>query len=134
MGLFLEKKHELLDGTDLLSLEWDTESLSGYTDVLQNLVNCAVKERGELNVIGRITSQEGDDELHTLLKLKNRDVLLERDGYSALAKTYARLIEGEPEEYVRTLSAVVMQASEGLGLPIPPAISGIFGSWDERNL
>lgn len=134
VGLFLERMHELLVGSDLLSLEWDTESLSGYTDVLQNLVNCAVKERGELNVIGRITSQEGDDELHTLLKLKHRDVLLERDGYSALAKTYARLIEGEPEEYVRTLSAVVMQASEGLGLPIPPAISGIFGSWDERNL
>lgn len=131
VGLFLERMHELLVGYDLLSGEWDTESLSGYQEVLQRLVDCAAEERGALNVIGRINSHEVNDELHTHLRLQNRDVTLERDGYSALAKTFARLIDGEPAEYVRKLSAAVVQASDSLGLPIPAAISGFFGSWSE---
>ncbi|MFO0978345.1 MAG: hypothetical protein U0996_18210 [Planctomycetaceae bacterium] len=133
VGLFLERMHELLVGSDLLSSEWDTESLSGYTDLLKSLVDCAIEERGELNVSGRINSLEPFDDLHTHLRLKNRDVILERDGYSALAKVFARLVDGEAGEYARKLSGAVVQASEGLGLPIPPAISGTFGSWEERN-
>lgn len=133
VGLFLERMHELLVGYDLLSGEWDTQNLSGYRDVLQCLVDCAAKDRGEMNVIGRINSQDVYDELYTHLRLRNRDVYLEREGYSALAKTFARLVEGEPAEYVRRLQSVIVTASEAIGLPIPPAISGFYGTWEEAE-
>lgn len=133
VGLFLERMHELLVGYDLLSGEWDTQNLSGYRDVLQSLVDTAAQARGEMNVIGRINSQDVYDDLHTHLRLRNRDVYLEREGYSALAKTFARLVEGEPAEYVRRLQSVIVTASEAIGLPIPPAISGFYGTWEEAE-
>ena len=133
MGLFYERRHELLVGYDLLSGEWDTQNLSGYRDVLHHLVDSGAEDRGEMNVIGRINSQNVYDELQTYLRLRNRDVYLEREGYSALAKTFARLVQGEPAEYVRRLQTVIVTASDAIGLPIPPAISGFYGTWEESE-
>ena len=131
VGMFLERMHELLVGYDLLSGEWDTANLSGYRGIIQRLVDCAADDRGEIDVIGRMNSQEVHDDLHTYLRFKDRGIYLEREGYSALAKTFARLVDGESDEYIRKLSTAVALENDSLGLPIPPAISGLFGSWAE---
>jgi glyoxylase-like metal-dependent hydrolase (beta-lactamase superfamily II) len=124
VGLFLERMHELLVGSDLMAEEWDAENLSGYREVLQYMVDCAIEERGELNVTGRINAQEVDDELRMHLRLRQGEVVLEREGYSAVAKTFARLAEGEPEEYVALLRGSVFETCEQFGLPVPPAAAG----------
>jgi len=124
VGLFLERMHELLVGFDLLAEDWDAENLSGYRDVLQRLVLVASEEQGEMNVIGRVNSQEYDDELETQMSLKERDIVLEKEGYSALAKTFARLADGESADYILKLQEAVVDECEAYGLPIPPAISG----------
>ncbi len=127
VGLFLDRMHELLVGNDLLSQELDAENLSGYRDVIQRLLDCATEEHGEVNVTCRINAQEVGDDLHTHLQLRKREVHLECEGYSALAKTFARLADGESSEYQLGLRDVVVKACEELGLPIPPVVSGFRG-------
>ena len=129
VGLFLERMHELPVGYDLLASEWDRENLSGYRDVLQRLVAIAGEYFGAMNVIGRLSSQDAGDDLHLQLQLGGGIIHLEREGYSALAKTFARLAEGESEEFVESLRIAVIEDCEAYGLPVPPAISRFFGSW-----
>ncbi len=124
VGLFLERMHELLVGNDLLAQDWDVENLAGYRDTIQRLVQCAEQEQGEVNVTCRINAQEIDDELHTQLQLRSGTVYLEREGYSALAKTFSRLVEGQSTEHVARLRRAVVEACDEYGLPIPPAASG----------
>jgi len=123
--LFLDRMHELLVGNDLLAQDWDAENLAGYRDVLQSLVDRAKNESGEMNVSCRINAHEVGDNLHTHLQLRKLDIRLEREGYAALAKTFARLADGESAEYVATLREAVVEACERLGLPIPPAVAGL---------
>lgn len=134
VGLFLERMHELPVGYDLLASEWDAANVAGYREVLQRLVGRASEARGEMNVIGRIQSQEINDELHTHLKLRGADVHLEREGYSALAKTFARLTEDDTVELAETLRMDVIDECEVHGLPVPPAISGFFASSEEDEV
>jgi len=124
VGLFLERMHELRVGHDLLAEDWDVENLAGYREVLQRLVDCAEQERGEVNMSCRINAKEVNDELSTHLQLRQGEVHLEREGYAALAKTFVRLAEGEPSDYVARLRQTVVTACEEFGLPIPPAASG----------
>lgn len=128
VGLFLERMHELLVGNDLLAQDWDVENLSGYCETIQRLVQCAEDVQGEVNVTCLINAQENEDELHTHLQLRGREVYLEREGYSALAKTFKRLAEGQTAEHVSQLRGVVVQACEEFGLPIPPSASGFYES------
>ena len=127
VGLFLDRMHELLVGNDLLAQDWDAENLAGYRDVIQSLVDRARTESGEMNVSCRINAHEVDDDLQTHLQLRKLDIRLEREGYTALAKTFARLADGESPEYVAKLRKAVVEACERLGLPIPPAIAGLHG-------
>ena len=129
VGLFLERMHELPVGFDLLASEWDRENLSGYRDVLQRLAAIASEYFGAMNVIGRLSAQEAGDDLHLQLQLGDGVIHLEREGYSALAKSFARLAEGESEAFVESLRTAVREDCEAYGLPVPPVISGYFGSW-----
>jgi hypothetical protein len=133
VDVFLERMHELLVGNDLLAEDWDVENLAGYRETIQRLVDVAELERGDVIVACRLSAQEADDELHTHLQLHQHDVYLQREGYSALAKTFARLAEGEPREYVGKLRTVVAEACNEFGLPIPPAAAGFhkFSSEEE---
>ncbi len=126
VGLFLERMHELRVGHDLLAEDWDAENIAGYREVLQRLVDSAEKDRSSVHVTCRINAQEVHDELNTHLQLRKSEVHLEREGYSALAKTFTRLAEGEPPEFVAALRSVVVRAGEEFGLPIPPAASGFY--------
>lgn len=131
VDLFLERMHELLVGHDLFSDTWDHENLAGYQEVIQRLIDEAEAQRGDVNVTCRLSEDDASDDLHSQLKFRQRTVHLEREGYTALAKVFARLIEGEPEEFVRDLRKVVAAGCEELGLPIPPAASGFAAAREE---
>jgi len=120
-------------GYDLLASEWDSENLAGYRDVLQRLVDRAAQDRGQINVVGRINSQEHNDELHLHLQLKGADIHLEREGYSALAKTFERLADDESFDFIEGMRLEVIEECEAHALPVPPAISGFFDSWIEAG-
>ena len=124
IDLFLERMHELLVGHDLLSDQWDHENLAGYCEVIQRLIDRAETERGDVNVTCRLSEDEATDELHAQMQFRQRTVYLEREGYTALAKVFARLTDGETDEFISGLRGVVASACEELGLPIPPAASG----------
>lgn len=131
VGLFLERMHELLVGSDLLAEEWDTDNLSGYREVLQGLVDVAIQARGEINIVARLNAQEIDDDLDHYLQIRQCDVILQREGYTALAKTFARIAEDESEDFVATLRETVVEQCEDFGLPIPPALAGFHDMWAE---
>ena len=124
IDLFLERMHELLVGHDLLSDQWDHENLAGYCEVIQRLIDRAETERGDVNVTCRLSEDEATDELHAQMQFRQRTVYLEREGYTALAKVFARLTDGETDEFISGLRGVVASACEELGLPMPPAASG----------
>lgn len=126
VGQFLEQMHELPVGLDLLSEHWDSENLAGYTAIIQRLLEAASSEQGPMNILGRIKSQEFSDDLESLLQYREGQVSLSREGYSALAKTFFRLADGESAEYVEKLRNAVLSGSEDCGLPVPPQISGFF--------
>ena len=116
--------HELLVGHDLASDQWDHENLAAYSEVIQRMVDLAESELGDVNVTCRLSEDDASDELHSQLQFRQRTVHLEREGYTALAKVFARLIAGEPDEFITKLRGVVATSCEELGLPIPPAASG----------
>lgn len=133
VGLFLERMHELLVGHDLFAEDWDAENLSGYRDVLQRVVDRASEDRGPVDVSCRINAHEIDDDLQSHLQLHGSDIHLVREGYSALAKTFARLTEGESPEFAAELRKVAVSACEEFGLPIPPAVAGFHTSGESEG-
>lgn len=124
VGLFLERMHELLVGNDLLAEDWDSENRVAYQEVLQRVVDLAIEERGEVNVVGRLNTHATDDDLASQVRLRGRELLLDREGYSSLGKVFLRLTEGEREDFINELRQIVMKSCEEFGLPIPPLASG----------
>ncbi|MGI9473194.1 MAG: hypothetical protein ACR2NZ_16755 [Rubripirellula sp.] len=124
VDLFLERMHELPVGNDLLADDWDSENRTGYQEVLQRVVDRAIEDRGEVNVVGRLNMHESDDDLASQVRLRGRELLLDREGYSSLGKVFLRLTDGEPNEFVVSLREVIVQSCEEFGLPIPPVASG----------
>ncbi|MCA9064873.1 MAG: hypothetical protein KDA96_17495 [Planctomycetaceae bacterium] len=130
VGAFLERMHELPVGLDLLSEEWDAENLGGYTRIIQALVDVASDEQGPMNILGRLKAQEFSDELQGLLEFTEGSVKVVREGYSALAKTFARLTNGESPDYIRILRDTVLDESDTCGLPVPPVVSALVEGGD----
>ncbi len=131
--LFLERMHELKVGHDLLSDQWDHENLDGYREVIQLLVDEAEDRRGDVNVTCRLSEHEGEDGLHSQLQIRQKKIYLEREGYTALAKTFARLTLGEDLAYVDELRRAVAEACEQHGLPLPPGVSGFAQDASEES-
>ena len=124
IDLFLERMHELPVGYDLFESQWDHENLAGYQDAIQRMIDYAENERGDVNVTCRLSEDDASDGLHGQLSFRQGKVRLEREGYTALAKVFARLAEGETDEFVAELRRVTASACDEQGLPIPPAASG----------
>jgi flavorubredoxin len=133
VDLFLERMHELLVGHDLFSDAWDHENLEGYQEVIQRLINEAESQRGDVNVTCRLSEDEASDDLHSQLQFRQRQVHLEREGYTALAKVFARLADGETKEFISDLRKVVAEGCHDLGLPIPPAASGFEAAAEQEG-
>jgi hypothetical protein len=126
--LFIEQMHELRVGNDLLAEDWDVENLAGYREVIQALVDCAIEHRGSVNVTCRINAHEVDDDLQSHLQLRQAEVFLQREGYAALAKTFARLAEGETPELITSLRQTARTMCDMNGLPLPPIAAGFHES------
>ena len=53
------------------------------------------------------------------------EVVLDREGYSAVVKVLSRLSHREPLEFVNALRSEVLAVCSELGIPIPPVGAGV---------
>jgi serine/threonine-protein kinase len=121
---FLDRMHELLVGHDLLALELDERYLRQYGQLLAELVSWAKEMMGEDEALGRLRTAS-DDGLDQLLRVEGPDVVLVSQGYSALAKVFARLAHGEAPEFANSLRSLLVAGCSTIGLPIPPIGVGV---------
>lgn len=132
--LFLERMHELLVGLDLLAAELDQTYLEGYRYLLARALDRAAETFGRSEVLARLKSQEARDGLERMVSVRGEDVTLEREGYSAVVKAFARLARGEPAEVVNALRGEVLAACSELGLPIPPVGAGLEEGAEQASI
>ncbi len=123
---FLDRMHELLVGHDLLALELDDTYFKKYCEVTLELVKWVQEMMGEVEVIDRL-SKVHDDGLEQLVNIVGNDIRVRREGYSALAKIFARLSCNEPSEFVNAMRAMVLLMCSERGIPIPPIGVGVEG-------
>ena len=125
---FLDRMHELLVGHDLLACELDERYLRQYGELIADLVAWAKETMGDDEALGRLRPDRADDGLERLVRVEGADVTLVSEGYSALAKVFARLADGEPAEFVNSLRSMVLAGCSTRGLPIPPIGAGVEGA------
>lgn len=123
--LFLDRMHDLLVGFDLVALELDDTYLAKYAEVVQRLTVLAAKTMGRDEVLARLQSAGVEDGLERLVSVRDGDVSLLREGYSAVVKVLARLARRESLDFANALRSVVLAACVELAIPIPPIGAGI---------
>lgn len=122
---FLDRMHELLVGHDLLACELDERYLHGYGELIADLVAVAKETMGDEEAIARLRATQPEDDLERLIRIAGSDITLVSEGYSALARVFARLTEGEPAEYVTSLRSFVLAGCAARDLPVPPIGAGV---------
>lgn len=122
---FLDRLDALLVGHDLLACELDDRYLRQYGALIADLVAWAKEIMGDDEVLGRLRPERASDELEQLVRVEGADVTLVSEGYSALAKVFARLVAGEPAEFVNGLRSKVLTECSMRDLPIPPIGAGV---------
>jgi serine/threonine-protein kinase len=122
---FLDRMHELRVGNDLLAEDWDVENLDGYRNVLEQLIRFAEDVLGPVEVACRMNDAEIKDDLESVLRFHDGELHLEREGFSAVGKTFARLAAGEARPSLPDMQAVVLRACDELSLPVPPIEVGL---------
>lgn len=125
IGEFLDRMHELLVGHDLLACELDERYVRQYGELIADLVTQARELMGDDEALGRLRPEVTEDGLERLIRIEGTDVTLLSEGYSALAKVFARLTSGEPPEFVNNLRSFVLTGCSTRGLPIPPIGAGV---------
>lgn len=123
--LFLGHMHELLVGYDLLATELDGTYLPGYREVLAQMIDRAAETMGRDEVTTRLKDDRVVDGLERLVTIKNGDVQLEREGYSAMVKVLSRLTQRESGTFANELRTTVLAGCSQRGLPIPPIGAGV---------
>jgi serine/threonine-protein kinase len=123
--LFLDRMHELLVGLDLLAVELDHTYLHGYRALLTRLLARAEEAMGRQEVLSRLQPGWRPDGLEQLLTLRGEDVRLECEGYSAVAKVFARLARSGGLELSNALRGVILDTCSELNVPVPPVGAGL---------
>jgi len=123
--LFLDRMHELLVGFDLVALELDETYLAKYADIVHRMLATAAETMGRDEALARLKSTQVDDGLEQILSIREGDVTLLREGYSAVVKVLARLVQRESLEFANSLRSVVLAACVDLAIPIPPIGAGV---------
>lgn len=123
--LFLERMHELLVGLDILAAELDQSYLEGYRELLARLLNRAEEIMGRAEVLSRLQSTEVRDNLDSFVSIRGDDIRLEKEGYSAVVKVFARLARGETLPTINSLRSEVLAGCSERNLPIPPVGAGL---------
>jgi len=122
--LFMERMYDLRVGHDLLALELDETYLAAYRDVVNQLVNRAADTMGRDEAMARL-GESRPDGLERFITIRDSQVELDREGYTAVVKVLARLTESESVELVNELRSEVLGACSELGIPIPPIGAGV---------
>jgi serine/threonine-protein kinase len=125
VGLFLERLEGLQVGLDLLAAEDEAGYLDGYRRVLDRLLARAEEVMGTAELSTRLRDDDRRDGLERLLQVCGDDVRLEKDGYSAVVKVFARLARGESLQLANALRSEVLAECTDRGLPIPPVGVGL---------
>jgi serine/threonine-protein kinase len=125
IGEFMERMDELLVGHDLLACELDERYLRQYGELIADLVSWAKETMGDDEALGRLRATHSADGLERLIRISGSDVALVTEGYTALAKVFARLAEREPAEFVNGLRSLVLSGCSTRGIPIPPIGAGV---------
>ncbi len=123
--LFLERMENLLVGLDLLAVELDQTYLEGYRQLIHHVFSWSEKTLGREEVLRRLKTPEIHDGLERLVTIRGEDIQVEREGYTALARVYARLARGETVEFLNALRTQIMGGCTVLNLPIPPIGAGL---------
>ena len=122
--IFLDRMDKLLVGHDLLAAELDEAHLEAYRAVLARMIARAVTDLGRKEVLDRLSAQTEDD-LEQHLRIRGKDVQLDRECYTAIAKVFARLAWGEPLAFHDALRSDILTGCTDCGVPIPPIGSGL---------
>jgi serine/threonine-protein kinase len=125
LPLFLERMHELPVGLDLLAAELDESYLQGYREVAARLLARAFALMGRDEVLARLQPARAADGLDRLVSLRGHEVVVERQGYTAVVKLLSRLARAEAFATANSLKSEVLAACTELGLPIPPIGAGV---------
>ena len=126
--LFLDKMYDLEVGNDLLAAELDESYLSGYREVLDQMVSWAAEMMGKDEVFERLKHSNVEDGLGQLIRIDGDSVQLAREAYSAIAKVFARISQGEPPEFTNAMRSLVLDTCSERRVPIPPIGLGIEDS------
>ena len=124
VDLFLDRMHELLVGHDLLAADLDEAHLQGYQQVLDQMLSRARKVLGPKVVANRLTAHANDD-IEGYIRVHENNVQLDREGYVAVAKVFARLAWGKPMAFQDALRSDVLEICAECEIPIPPIGAGI---------
>jgi glyoxylase-like metal-dependent hydrolase (beta-lactamase superfamily II) len=122
---FLERMHDLLVGQDLLALEEDESFLERYRGVLERLIARATEFMGREECLGRLKNPGRHDGIEQLVRWQGDDLVLYRDGYTAVAKLFTRLAQDEPLPLANALRSAVLDACCDAEIPIPPVGAGV---------
>ncbi len=123
--LFLERMHELLVGFDLLAVELDADYVGRYQEVLYRMMGRAAATMGPEEVLDRVSANAPGDGLEQLVRIQGLEVKIEREGYSVVAKIFARLTLREPPEFANELRSEVLAACTDVEAPIPSIGVGV---------
>jgi hypothetical protein len=123
--LFMERLYDLPVGHDLIAVELDESYLDAYRDVVTQLVNRASETLGHEEVLDRLRADTFEDDLDSLLTIKDDNILVDRQGYQAVVKILTRLTQGEAPQLSNQLRSDVLALCSELGVPIPPIGIGI---------
>jgi serine/threonine-protein kinase len=123
--LFMERLYDLPVGHDLIAVELDESYLDAYRDVVMQLANRASETLGHEEVLDRLRVDTFDDGLDALLRIKDDNIYIERQGYQAVVKILNRLTQGEDTVVCNQLRSDVLALCSELGAPFPPIGIGI---------
>ncbi len=123
--LFMERMYDLLVGHDLLAVELDDTYIEKYRRVITDLIEIASDRMGREEAVARLKSDEPMDGLPQMLRFEGDDVVLVREGYSAVVKAISRLSHREPHETVNGFRSAVLKSCSELEIPIPPIGAGV---------
>ncbi len=123
--LFMERLYDLPVGHDLIAIELDESYLDAYRDVVTQLANRASETLGHEEVLDRLRADTFEDDLDSLLTIKDDNILIDRQGYQAVVKILNRLTQGEAPQLGNQLRSDVLALCSELGVPIPPIGIGI---------
>ena len=125
MDQVLERLEQLPVGLDLLPGELDERFLADYDEVLRVVLDEAIQELGQSEVMRTLHTLPDDHELRECLELAGDMVRLTRHGIRALPLLVDALSKDQSEDLRSLLKTKVLQGCMDRGAPLPQVGIGL---------